>query len=50
MPTALIHRLGITAPAETIYRARTTGDGIRAWWTAAIILPVPAGADFFHGG
>jgi len=25
MPTSLIHRLGIAAPAETIYRALTTG-------------------------
>jgi hypothetical protein len=29
MPTDLIHRLGIAAPAETIYRALTTEDGIR---------------------
>lgn len=33
MPTDLIHRIGIAAPAETIYRALTTEDGIRAWWT-----------------
>ncbi|HEY5042588.1 MAG TPA: hypothetical protein VIK53_11350 [Verrucomicrobiae bacterium] len=32
MPTSFIHRLGIAAPAETIYRALTTEDGIRAWW------------------
>jgi hypothetical protein len=25
MPTELIHRIGIAAPAETIYRALTTG-------------------------
>jgi len=36
MPAALIHRIGIAAPAETIYRALTTEDGIRAWWTTAI--------------
>jgi uncharacterized protein YndB with AHSA1/START domain len=34
MPTDLIHRIGIAAPAETIYRAITTEDGIRAWWTS----------------
>jgi uncharacterized protein YndB with AHSA1/START domain len=31
MPTDLIHRIGIAAPAETIYRALTAEDGIRAW-------------------
>jgi len=30
MPTDLIHRIGIAAPAETIYRALTTESGIRA--------------------
>ncbi|NOS70674.1 MAG: hypothetical protein HOP33_12180 [Verrucomicrobia bacterium] len=33
MPTDLIHCIGIAAPTETIYRALTTEDGIRAWWT-----------------
>jgi hypothetical protein len=28
MPTDLIHRIGIAAPAETIYRALTTEDGV----------------------
>jgi uncharacterized protein YndB with AHSA1/START domain len=31
MPIDLIHRIGIAAPAEMIYRALTTEDGIRAW-------------------
>jgi uncharacterized protein YndB with AHSA1/START domain len=30
MPTDLIHRIGIAAPAEKIYRAITTEEGIRA--------------------
>jgi uncharacterized protein YndB with AHSA1/START domain len=34
MPTSLIHRIGIAAPAEKIYRALTTEAGIRAWWTS----------------
>jgi uncharacterized protein YndB with AHSA1/START domain len=38
MPTDLIHRLGIAAPAETIYRAFTTEGGIRAWWTTDMKL------------
>jgi len=36
MPTDLIHRIGIAAPAETIYRAITTEGGIRAWWTTGV--------------
>lgn len=36
MPTDLIHRIGIAAPAETIYRALITEDGIRAWWTTDV--------------
>ena len=28
MPTDLIHRIGIAAPAEKIYRALTTEEGI----------------------
>jgi uncharacterized protein YndB with AHSA1/START domain len=39
MPTDLIHRIGIRAPAETIYRALTTEEGIRAWWTTAVKKP-----------
>jgi hypothetical protein len=29
--TDLIHRIGIAAPAETIYPAITTEEGIRVW-------------------
>ena len=36
MPTDHIHRIGIAAPGETIYRALTTEDGIRAWWTTDV--------------
>jgi hypothetical protein len=31
MATDLIHRIGIAAPTETIYRALPTEAGIRAW-------------------
>ena len=34
MPTDLIHRIGIAAPAEKIYRAIATEEAIRAWWTS----------------
>jgi len=37
MPTDLIHRIGIAAPAEKIYRALTAEEGIRAWWTTDVI-------------
>jgi len=36
MPTDLIHRIGIAAPAVTIYEAITTEEGVRAWWTTAV--------------
>ena len=42
MPTDLIHRIGIAAPAETIYRALTTEDGIRAWWTTDVKMDAKA--------
>ena len=31
MSTDLIHLIGIRAPADTMYRAITTEEGIRAW-------------------
>jgi uncharacterized protein YndB with AHSA1/START domain len=42
MPTDLIHRIGIAAPPETIYRALTTEDGIRAWWTTDVKMDASA--------
>jgi len=39
MPTDLIHRIGIAAPPETIYRALTTQESIRAWWTTSFRIP-----------
>jgi uncharacterized protein YndB with AHSA1/START domain len=54
MPTDLIHRIGIAAPAETIYRALTTEDGIRAWWTTDVTLGARVGNaavfGFFNRG
>lgn len=31
--TDILHRVGITAPREDVYRALTTRDGLAAWWT-----------------
>jgi uncharacterized protein YndB with AHSA1/START domain len=42
MPTDLIHRIGIAAPAETIYRAITTEDSIRAWRPTDVGMEVMA--------
>ena len=49
MPTDLIHRIGIRAPAETIYRALTTEDGIRAWWTTDVKMDACAGGKAVFG-
>lgn len=43
MATDLIHRIGIEAAAEKIYRAITTEEGIRAWWTKDVKMDVDAG-------
>lgn len=31
--TDILHRVGITAPREAVYRALTTRDGLADWWT-----------------
>ncbi len=49
MPTDLIHRIGIAAPAETIYRALTTEDGIRAWWTTDVKMDASVGGKAVFG-
>jgi uncharacterized protein YndB with AHSA1/START domain len=49
MPTGLIHRFGIAAPAEEIYRALTTEDGIRAWWTTDVTMGARAGEQAVFG-
>ena len=36
MPTDLIHRINIAAPAEKIYDALTTEEGVRGWWTTDV--------------
>jgi uncharacterized protein YndB with AHSA1/START domain len=29
----ILHRVGITAPQDAVYRALTTPEGLAAWWT-----------------
>jgi len=40
MPTGFIHLIGIAAPAETIYEAITTEEGIRAWMHNELEMPI----------
>jgi len=49
MPTDLIHRIGIAASAETIYRALTTEEGIQGWWTTDVKLDHHAGGKAVFG-
>ena len=49
MPTDLFHRIGIAAPARTVYEAITTGDGIRAWWTTDVKMEDKPGGKAVFG-
>ena len=50
MVTDLIHRLGIAAPpAEKIYRALTTEEGIKSWWTTDVKMEAHVGGKAVFG-
>jgi uncharacterized protein YndB with AHSA1/START domain len=49
MSTDLIHRIGIEAPPEKIYRALTTADGIKAWWTTDVSMDAQVGGRAIFG-
>jgi uncharacterized protein YndB with AHSA1/START domain len=49
MPTDLIHRIGIAAPAEKIYRAITTEEGIQGWWTTDVNIDTHVGGKAVFG-
>jgi uncharacterized protein YndB with AHSA1/START domain len=49
MPTDLIHRIGIAAPAEKIYRAITTAEGIKGWWTTDVKMDAHVGGKAVFG-
>jgi len=49
MPIDLIHRIEIAAPAETIYRAITTEEGINAWWTVDVQMGDSIGSRAVFG-
>ena len=43
MASDLIHRISIAAPAESMYRALTTEEGIKGWWTTDVKMDAHAG-------
>jgi uncharacterized protein YndB with AHSA1/START domain len=43
MQSDLIHRIEIAAPAEKIYLALTTEEGIKGWWTVDVKMDSHAG-------
>ena len=49
MPADLIHRININAPADKIYRALTTEEGIRGWWTTDVKMDGQAGGKAIFG-
>ena len=49
MRIELIHRIGIAAPAEKIYRAITTEEGIKGWWTTDVKMDAHVGGKAVFG-
>src|SRR5437867_1712725 len=49
MTTDLIHRICIAAPAAAIYRALTTEEGIKGWWTTDVKMDPHAGGTAIFG-
>jgi len=49
MSTDLIHRIAIAASAEKIYRAITTEEGIKGWWTIDVKMDTHAGGKAVFG-
>jgi uncharacterized protein YndB with AHSA1/START domain len=49
MPADLIHRVEIAASAEKIYRAITTEEGIKGWWTTDVKMDTHAGGKAVFG-
>jgi uncharacterized protein YndB with AHSA1/START domain len=45
----LIHRIGIAAPAEKIYRAITTEEGVKGWWTTDVTMDAHVGGKAVFG-
>jgi len=49
MTTDLIHRICIAAPAEKIYRAITTEECIKGWWTTDVKMDTRADGKAVFG-
>ena len=49
----IMHQLTIHAPPEPVYRALTTADGVRGWWTRDAMLDPEVGGigkfEFYDG-
>ena len=44
----IMHLIGISAPVERVYRALTTAEGVRNWWTRDVALSSdPGGTGVF---
>jgi uncharacterized protein YndB with AHSA1/START domain len=49
MAIDLHHQIYITAPAEMVYRAITTEEGIRNWWTTDVTMDSKVGGKAVFG-
>jgi uncharacterized protein YndB with AHSA1/START domain len=49
MSIELTHHIYITAPAEEVYRAITTEEGIRSWWTTDVTMQDHVGGKAVFG-
>ena len=49
MSFGLHHHIQINTPPEKIYRALTTADGIRTWWTTDVKLEETVGGKALFG-
>jgi uncharacterized protein YndB with AHSA1/START domain len=49
MAIDLIHHITVAAPADRIYRAITTEEGIRGWWTTDVVMGARVGDKAVFG-
>jgi hypothetical protein len=49
IPTELVHRIGIAAMPNKIYRALTTEEGVKGWWTTDVKMDAHAGGKAVFG-
>jgi uncharacterized protein YndB with AHSA1/START domain len=44
-----MHEITVSAPAERVFEAWTTKDGLRAWWTPDVVVPPAQGDQYVFG-